>query len=78
MNNWKTPKIPSNVEVVPIDDEKPISIDIKEYVADRISERIIQRFKGHWMEELIKELLEAKCFTTYRSPEGADHGVCTF
>lgn len=27
------------------------------------------------MENLVEEILKAKGFTTYRSPEGADHGV---
>lgn len=50
-------------------------IDLEEYILDQISEKIIQRFKGPKMEELIDEILKAKGFTTYRSPEGADHGV---
>jgi restriction system protein len=50
-------------------------IDIEEYIFDQISERIIQRFKGHRMEDLVNEILKAKGFTTYRSPKGADYGV---
>ncbi len=50
-------------------------IDLDEYIFDQISERIIQKFKGHRMEDLIYEILKAKGFTIYRSPEGADHGV---
>ena len=33
------------------------------------------KFKGHKMEDLINEILKAKGFTTFRSPEGADNGV---
>lgn len=50
-------------------------IDLDEYIFDQISEKIIQKFKGHRMENLINEILKAKGFTTYRSPEGSDQGV---
>jgi len=55
--------------------DEETAIDLEEYIFDQISERIIQKFKGHRMEGLINEILKAKGFTTYRSPEGADHGV---
>lgn len=72
-NNW-------NVKVKSVDDQviesnEDSTIDFDEYVMDKISERIIQKFKGHKMEVLIEEILKAKGFTTYRSPEGEDHGV---
>lgn len=72
-NNW-------NVKVKSVDDQviesnEDSTIDFDEYVMDKISERIIQKFKGHKMEVLIEEILKAKGFTTYRSPEGADQGV---
>lgn len=72
-NNW-------NVKVKSVDDQviesnEDSTIDFDEYVMDKISERIIQKFKGHKMEVLIEEILKAKGFATYRSPEGADHGV---
>lgn len=72
-NNWYVPTKPVDQSIA--DDEGDIGIDLDEYIADRISERIIQKFKGHKMEELIEEILKAKGFTTYRSPEGSDHGV---
>lgn len=72
-NNWNA-KPRSSKELVNEVDE-PSTIDFNEYIFDRISERIIQKFKGHRMEDLINEILKAKGFTTYRSPEGADQGV---
>ncbi|MEN0664585.1 restriction endonuclease [Caldifermentibacillus hisashii] len=73
-NNWHVPKN-KNVKELVEENEETVSIDLEEYIYDQISERIIQRFKGHKMEILIEEILKAKGFTTYRSPEGADHGV---
>lgn len=72
-NNWYTiPK--TGIEAIEGNSEDS-KIDLDEYIFDQISERIIQKFKGHRMEDLINEILKAKGFTTYRSPEGADHGV---
>jgi restriction system protein len=72
-NNWYTkPKI--GIETIEEIGEES-KIDLDEYIFDQISERIIQKFKGHRMEDLINEILKAKGFTTYRSPEGTDHGV---
>lgn len=73
-NNWTVGKVKSGSELIEADDES-LEIDIAEMTYDKISERIIQRFKGHRMEELIEEILKAKGFTTFRSPEGADHGI---
>ncbi|MDO6657368.1 restriction endonuclease [Anaerobacillus sp. 1_MG-2023] len=72
-NNWKvTDKpIPDKIE----DTEDEVLPDLEEFIEDRISEHIIQKFKGHKMEMLIEEILKAKGFTTFRSPEGADQGV---
>ncbi len=72
-NNWQVPL--KTVNQILDDSEEDVTIDLDEYIADQISERIIQKFKGYKMEELIEEILKAKGFTTYRSPEGADHGV---
>ena len=72
-NNWyvKPESISKTIEEV----NEETGIDLEEYIYDKISERIIQRFKGHRMEELVNEILKAKGFITYRSPEGADYGV---
>ncbi|WP_035288959.1 restriction endonuclease [Clostridium sp. KNHs214] len=72
-NNWST-KASITMNIMDDNDENT-TIDLEEFIFDRISGRIIQKFKGHRMEELINEILKAKGFTTYRSPEGADNGV---
>ncbi|NBI06977.1 restriction endonuclease [Senegalia massiliensis] len=73
-NNWYIPKAKTVEELVD-DSDEAVPVDLNEYIFDSISERIIQKFKGHKMEELIEEILKAKGFTTFRSPEGSDHGV---
>ncbi|MGD9677001.1 MAG: restriction endonuclease [Vulcanibacillus sp.] len=73
-NNWNILKGKTVPELVDENDDT-ISVDLNEYIFDRISNRIIQKFKGYKMEELIEEILKAKGFTTFRSPEGADFGV---
>ncbi|APQ77552.1 restriction endonuclease family protein [Clostridium botulinum] len=72
-NNWNV-KLKTVKELVN-DSEETSAIDLNEYIFDRISERIIQRFKGYKMEVLINEILKVKGVTTYRSPEGCDYGV---
>ncbi len=73
-NNWYVVRSRPVVEQMEEVDEET-AIDLEEYIADQISERIIQRFKGYRMEELINEILKAKGFTTFKSPEGPDYGV---
>ncbi|WP_239575082.1 restriction endonuclease [Geomicrobium sediminis] len=72
-NNWSIPNRTVTEEF--IDTEEDIIVNIEENIQDRLSEHIIRKFKGHRMEELIEEILKAEGFTTYRSPEGADHGI---
>lgn len=73
-NNWHIPKQESVITQTNEDDET-VEIDIYEYIEDQISKLIIRKFKGHKMERLIQEILEAKGFTTFRGPEGADYGI---
>lgn len=68
-NNWHVPKN-KNVKELVEENEETVTIDLEEYIYDQISNRIIQRFKGHDMENLVEEILKAKGFTTFRSPEG--------
>ncbi|PPB02414.1 restriction endonuclease [Brevibacillus laterosporus] len=72
-NNWniKDKSIPQKID----ESDEEIRFDLDEYIFDRISDYIIKKFKGHKMEILVEEILKAKGFTTYRSPEGADNGV---
>lgn len=73
-NDWHIPNTKTGIKF-DVDPDDSASIDINEYIFDQISDRIIQKFKGHKMEELIEEILKSKGFTTYRSPEGSDFGV---
>jgi restriction system protein len=73
-NGWSVPKSTLKFETTEEVDSS-VSVDLNDFIFDQISERIIQKFKGHKMEELIEEILKAKGFTTFRSPEGADNGV---
>ncbi|QTD38838.1 restriction endonuclease [Polaribacter batillariae] len=50
-------------------------IDLEEFANDQIAKLIIRKFKGHRMEFLIQSILQAKGYTTYHSPEGADKGI---
>ena len=50
-------------------------IDLEEFANDQMAKLIIRKFKGHRMEFLIESILNAKGYTTYRSPEGADKGI---
>src|SRR5699024_11033337 len=72
--NWHIPRQESVITQANEDDET-VEIDIYEYIEDQISKLIIRKFKGHKMERLIQEILEAKGFTTFRGPEGADYGI---
>ena len=75
-NDWKRSSKSSSLSLIDEDEiSEQTAVDISDFIFDRISERIIQRFKGHAMEYLIEEILKAKGFQTFRSPEGADHGV---
>ncbi len=75
-NNWVAKTNVSSIALDNDSDEDVESvIDLNEFIFDRISELIIRKYKGPEMENLIEAILKAKGFTTYRSPEGADHGV---
>ncbi|KAA0566610.1 restriction endonuclease [Bacillus sp. CH30_1T] len=72
-NGWHVVDKPIPKKIEETEDE--VIPDLEEFIADRISEHIIKKFKGHKMETLIEGILKAKGFTTYKSPEGADQGV---
>ncbi|WP_274307973.1 restriction endonuclease [Solibacillus daqui] len=71
-NGWKHSNQP---QPVIINDEEDVIENIEEHMLDQISDYITKKFKGHRMERLIEEILKAKGYTTYRSPEGADGGI---
>lgn len=78
-NNWNSThtdlKIPQNdiaEDDTTIDSSQ---IDLEEFANDQIAKLLIRQFKGHRMEFLIESILQAKGYTTYHSPEGADKGI---
>ena len=74
-NNWINKKTGPSEKIKDDESADDSTVDLNEFNIDRISDYIIRKFKGHDMELLIEEILKAKGFTTYRSPEGADFGV---
>lgn len=50
-------------------------VDLEVAARDQIAKLIIRKYKGHGLELLVKGVLEAQGYTTYRSPTGADKGV---
>lgn len=78
--NWVSKKS-DNIKSLPIsEDEEELdsntnNIDLEEFANDQIANLIIRRFKGHKMEFLIESILQAKGYTTFHSPEGADKGI---
>ncbi|MCB0032334.1 MAG: restriction endonuclease [Anaerolineales bacterium] len=49
--------------------------DMEPIARDQIAKFLERKFKGHGMVRLIEAILEAKGYTTYRSPEGPDKGI---
>lgn len=49
--------------------------DVERYALDQITSRVIERFSGHYLAELVKEILTAEGFTCEASPPGADQGI---
>lgn len=56
-------------------DEEATSLDIQQYAADQISDRIKQQFPEHEMARLIQAIFAARGLVTFLSPEGPDGGV---
>jgi restriction system protein len=52
-----------------------IMVDLEEQSYDQIRNLIESRFKGHKLAVLVEEVLKAKGYHTYRSPEGPDGGI---
>lgn len=79
-NNWIVKKSDSLSKVSTSEEDEDLSIDssqidLEEFANDQIAKLIIRRFKGHRMEFLVESILQAKGYTTYHSPEGADKGI---
>jgi restriction system protein len=73
-NGWKTKAVSSAVFADADDAEVVTATDIEVAAIDAISKFVIQKFKGHRMEDLVSEILKAKGFTVYQSKPGADGG----
>ena len=75
-NDWQpeTKVFPHNKDQGddPVD---PEAIVLDELVSDQISRLIEARFKGHNLTRLVNAILEAKGYSTYVSPKGADDGA---
>ncbi len=74
--NWQ----PEAAVITPDIDEgggsaDPEAIDLDELASDQISRLIESRFKGHNLTRLVNAILEAKGYSTYVSPKGADGGA---
>lgn len=61
--------------VKPGDDEVDEMLDIEQTARDQITRRILAKFKGHGLAELVGAILRAQGFKTYLSPPGPDGGV---
>lgn len=74
-SNWQPVKQYPGTTESSSDPEVNQMIDIEVTAKDQIARWIIQKFKGHGMAILVEEVLKAKGYVTYRSPEGPDKGV---
>lgn len=50
-------------------------IDLEQNSKDQIAKLILRKFKGKRLENLVENILRAKGYFTYQSPNGADRGV---
>ena len=76
--NWQPE--PDTAVVTRMEDQEDDSVgaeatDLDEVASDQISRLIEARFKGHNFTRLVNAILEAKGYSTYCSPEGADGGA---
>lgn len=55
--------------------EKTEWIDLEEQAYDQLRMLIETRFKGHGLALLVEAVLQAKGYSTHRSPEGPDGGI---
>jgi restriction system protein len=52
-----------------------VGADFEAPALDEIAKLISRKFKGHGMAWLVEKVLQAKGYTTFRSPEGPDFGI---
>jgi restriction system protein len=70
--NLKSPIINTNLNEKL---EKEEIINLEDASLDQIAKRILAKFKGNRLESLVENILRAKGYFTYKSPEGADRGI---
>lgn len=73
-NNWK-PETVTSISSSVESDEGVTTTNLEELSQDQIAQLIKTQFKGHDLTRLVEAILQAKGYTTYRSPEGADGGA---
>ena len=56
------------------DDEAP-DLDLDEYIADRIVERMRRKFSGHRLEYVVASILKAEGYTVLQTRPGPDGGI---
>lgn len=81
---WKTPAWAATART-PGPKGKPVSndpapvieehFDVELSARDQIAKRVLARFKGHGMAELVGAILRAQGFSTHISPPGPDGGI---
>lgn len=79
-NGWKAESnqqiiAPSSGSVESDATDEQVESDLESYAHDQIIKLIEARFKGHNLTRLVTAILEAKGYTCWQSPEGADGGV---
>ena len=67
--------IPVSSPISVLEGEGVSDLDLDEYIADRIVERIRQKFSGHRLEYLVARILDAEGFTALQTRPGPDGGV---
>lgn len=75
-NNWISTNPNTDLDI-DLDDNGTLDseVDLEQYANDSIAKYLIRKFKGHGMARIIESILQAKGYSTYRSPEGPDKGV---
>lgn len=77
-SSWKPESLAAvirGVDATPTEDSESDNANLEELASDQIAQLINARFRGHQLTRLVDGILNAKGYTTYRSPEGADGGA---
>lgn len=74
LNDSPIPDSPP-ISIIDDDDSTATDLDLDEYIADRIVERIRQKFSGHRLEYMVASILKAEGYTALQTRPGPDGGV---